>query len=284
MTIEEKISTSFEIAVFARNHRPYLESSASRNKQEPNLFTTFRATTSWKSAHYANEVHGPIKAYFAPVGGEKKVEYEAIVHRIKLNPKRGETDTETLLGSSLDETKEEGLWEKYGKKVNTLYVITHCKKIPSPFPITELIKVSDEKPISENYGYSYCLVYEHHPVSKIDTVFSPEEIERPQDYYEGATRKVAVDAYERSARARAKCIEHYGYSCAVCGFNFQEKYGAIGKGFIYVHHLTPLSEIDELYKVNPLKDLRPICPNCHAMIHSRKPIFSIEELKRKLSS
>jgi hypothetical protein len=126
MGIEAKIRNSSDVAVFARNHRRYLEAATSKNEKHPELFTTFRATTSWTSAHYANQVHGAIKVYFAPIGGEKKVEYEATIHRIKLDPQKGDPDTETLLAFSLDETKDEGLWEKYGKKVNTLYVITHC--------------------------------------------------------------------------------------------------------------------------------------------------------------
>jgi 5-methylcytosine-specific restriction protein A len=59
-------------------------------------------------------------------------------------------------------------------------------------------------------------------------------------------------------------------------------YGEIGKNFIHVHHVKPLSEIDEQYKINPIKDLRPVCPNCHAMLHKRKPAYSIEEIQDKI--
>ncbi len=187
-----------------------------------------------------------------------------------------------LLRFSLDETKDEGLWEEGRKRVNTLYVITHCKKIPSPFPMTDLIKVSDDKSISQDFGYSYCLVYEHYPIPLDEMVISPEEIDPTSEIYEGAARQVLVNAYERSPKARKKCIEHYGSSCLVCGFDFEERYGAIGRHFIHVHHLTSLADIDGRYKVDPVKDLRPICPNCHSMIHSRKPMFSIEELRGAL--
>ena len=71
--------------------------------------------------------------------------------------------------------------------------------------------------------------------------------------------------------ARKKCIEHYGAKCAVsnCGFDFEKLYGDIGKGFIHVHHLTQLSDIGQGYEVDPIKDLRPVCPNCHAMLHQK---------------
>src|SRR6266511_4583924 len=102
-----------------------------------------------------------------------------------------------LLRFSLDETKDEGLWEEGRKRVNTLYVITHCKKIPSPFPMTDLIKVSDDKSISQDFGYSYCLVYEHYPIPLDEMVISPEEIDPTSEIYEGAARQVLVNAYER---------------------------------------------------------------------------------------
>jgi len=96
---------------------------------------------------------------------------------------------------------------------------------------------------------------------------------------EGAKKQVVVNAYERNPKARQECIEYYGTKCFICGFDFEEKYGEIGKGFIHVHHLKQLSEINEEYKVDPIKDLRPLCPNCHAMVHKKTPAYSIEEIK-----
>lgn len=68
----------------------------------------------------------------------------------------------------------------------------------------------------------------------------------------------------------------------MCGFDFEKRYGKIGGGFIHVHHLTPVSEIGKEYVVDPdpRNDLRPVCPNCHEMLHSRRgnPL-SIEELR-----
>lgn len=106
----------------------------------------------------------------------------------------------------------------------------------------------------------------------------PDEVENAQDYLEGATKKVAVNAYERNRKARMACIAHYGWECKGCGIDFVERYGSIGKEFIHVHHLKLLSEIGKQYKVDPIKDLIPVCPNCHAMIHRRTPTLSIKEL------
>ena len=110
-----------------------------------------------------------------------------------------------------------------------------------------------------------------------------EEVETPEQYFEGASQKVSVNTYERNAEARAKCIEHYGYVCAVCSFDFQKFYGPIGKNYIHVHHIVPLSEINKKYKLDPLKDLIPVCPNCHAIIHKTQPVLTVEQLRQDLS-
>ena len=88
-----------------------------------------------------------------------------------------------------------------------------------------------------------------------------------------------MNAYERSRKAGELCVDHYGYDCSVCGFDFGGAYGEVGEDFIHVHHLMPLSEISGEYRVDPVRDLRPVCPNCHAMIHRRTPPYGIEELR-----
>ena len=110
----------------------------------------------------------------------------------------------------------------------------------------------------------------------------PEEIHTTQEYFEGALKQIMVNAYERNPLARMACIEHYGWDCFVCGLNFKNVYGQLGEGFIHVHHLTPLSKIGKEYKLDPIEHLRPVCPNCHAMIHRSKPELTIEELKELL--
>ena len=45
----------------------------------------------------------------------------------------------------------------------------------------------------------------------------------------------------------------------------KDSYGEIGEGFIHVHHIIPVSRlvIEKDYKINPIEDLIPVCPNCH---------------------
>ena len=111
-----------------------------------------------------------------------------------------------------------------------------------------------------------------------ETVF-PDEVDTDQKYSEGKTRQVTVNSYERNQLARQECIDHYGFNCQICDFNFQEKFGELGKNFIHVHHIIDISTIGKEYSVNPITDLIPICPNCHAMLHKQKPAYSISELK-----
>lgn len=107
----------------------------------------------------------------------------------------------------------------------------------------------------------------------------PDELPNNQSYPEGRVSKVTVNKYERDLRARIVCIQHYGLACSVCEFDFQKVYGEIGIGHIHVHHLIPISEVGEGYVVDPIKDLRPVCPNCHAMIHRQSHLLTIAELK-----
>lgn len=100
---------------------------------------------------------------------------------------------------------------------------------------------------------------------------------------EGAQFRVNINAYERNASARRRSIQKWGLDCTVCGFNFQRAYGELGADFIHVHHLVPISAAGTEYKLNPESDLRPVCANCHAMLHQKNPPILIEELRERLS-
>lgn len=111
----------------------------------------------------------------------------------------------------------------------------------------------------------------------VQDVVYPDEINNEEMFREGQIKH----KYERNNRARQRCLETHGYNCKVCDFNFEDVFGEIGKEFIHVHHVKPISEIKSEYVIDPINDLIPVCPNCHAMLHSKKGdgIFSIEELK-----
>jgi 5-methylcytosine-specific restriction protein A len=111
-----------------------------------------------------------------------------------------------------------------------------------------------------------------------ETVF-PDEVDDEIKYSEGKTKQILVNSYERNQLARQECIEHFGLNCQICDFNFQEKFGDLGKNFIHVHHIIDIATIGKENSVNPKTDLIPVCPNCHAMLHKKIPAFTILELK-----
>ena len=118
--------------------------------------------------------------------------------------------------------------------------------------------------------------------NKPETTVFPDEVEENVKYSEGKTKVVLVNSYERNQVARQKCIKHYGAFCQVCSFDFENVYGDLVKDFIHVHHVIDIATIGTEYSVNPIKDLIPVCPNCHSMLHKKKPAFSIKELKDRM--
>lgn len=152
---------------------------------------------------------------------------------------------------------------------------------------------NDSKKAFTYKGVGQTIAYERNkPIkivwSLIDSNKKPSEQKKSIDgldeiytyFKEGISKKAEVNLYKRSLEARRKCIEQKGCICSVCKFDFKKTYGNIGYNFIHIHHLKELSEIKEEYLVDPKEDLVPVCPNCHAMLHKRKPAYTIEELKK----
>jgi predicted HNH restriction endonuclease len=103
---------------------------------------------------------------------------------------------------------------------------------------------------------------------------------KSEEFREGACQQVTRDQLERNKKARKKCIDLHGYRCAACGMLFSERYGEIGKDFIHVHHCAGMANEKGERTVDPQKDLVPVCPNCHAMLHRQSPVpYTIDELR-----
>ena len=114
---------------------------------------------------------------------------------------------------------------------------------------------------------------QHELISKDEL---PDEI-----YMEGAQKTILQNKYERNPKARARCIAVHGSACKLCGFDFGIAFGEEFSGKIEVHHIKPISEIGGEYVVDPVRDLVPVCPNCHMMLHSKADgVYSVEELKQ----
>jgi len=95
-----------------------------------------------------------------------------------------------------------------------------------------------------------------------------------------AKRKtMVVNKWERDLSKRDECVSHFGYSCQICGFSFEERYGELGRDFCHVHHIEPLSEVGGERNIDAKRDLLPVCANCHAMIHRQSPALHPDELR-----
>ena len=105
---------------------------------------------------------------------------------------------------------------------------------------------------------------------------------------EGKTSSKQTIVKERSKKLREAAIAHYTVDdtikCCVCGFDFGEVYGDRGKGYIQIHHQKPIYQYAEdgveTIISDAIKDMKPVCANCHCMIHRNKDhMLTIEELK-----
>jgi predicted HNH restriction endonuclease len=114
----------------------------------------------------------------------------------------------------------------------------------------------------------------------IEQIRLAEEVPAGSTYGEGSVERILINRYERDPRAREDCIKHYGAKCVLCGFDFVTVYGEVmARRGINVHHLNQLSSVGADYQVDPIQDLRPVCPNCHAVLHRREPPHSLEDVR-----
>ncbi len=72
------------------------------------------------------------------------------------------------------------------------------------------------------------------------------------------------------------------YSCSICGFSFEEKYGPIGRDFIEAHHTIPIATLSEKTRMLA-KDLIAVCSNCHRMLHRANPPLTSDALQSEIN-
>lgn len=162
-------------------------------------------------------------------------------------------------------------FQKY--KLKTFTMIAKNPAVVSPIKIKRIVegvRGGHLRIVDGNY-YSYA------EPSDVTQRISPRPL-----YMEGALNIGMQSFRERNPEARKACLEIYGFACRVCEFNFKEGYGKLGAGYIHVHHLELISKKDGVHEVNPTRDLRPVCPNCHAIIHKRKIPYTINEMRQMI--
>ncbi|MBT0812970.1 hypothetical protein KIH41_16910 [Litoribacter ruber] len=98
---------------------------------------------------------------------------------------------------------------------------------------------------------------------------------------EGTQDEILLSKYERSRVNRTLCLSFHGYDCKACGENLRERYGEAARKFIHVHHLNPMALVGKAVP-DPVREMVPLCPNCHAVAHRRNPPYTLNELKNML--
>lgn len=104
---------------------------------------------------------------------------------------------------------------------------------------------------------------------------------------EGFTKFSQIKAKTRSRKLVEIARRHYSLNgkiyCSACNFGFEDFYGEIGRGYIEIHHLRPIFAYEDSLEQNineALKNVAPVCSNCHRMIHRKSnQLLSIPSLQ-----
>jgi 5-methylcytosine-specific restriction protein A len=109
-----------------------------------------------------------------------------------------------------------------------------------------------------------------------------DDVEADESALEGDATERVSRGYERKPINRDVCLSLKGRRCHCCGFDFAEKYGRDADGFIEIHHRVPVAGMGPGYLVHPVRDLFPVCSNCHSVIHLSNPALDPDELRARL--
>ena len=100
---------------------------------------------------------------------------------------------------------------------------------------------------------------------------------------EGRRRLVLHLQRERNQNVvRNKKKQAASLDCEVCGFSFNQVYGSAASDYCEVHHLRPLSEVEDTTQTR-IEDLAILCANCHRVIHLAYPPYTLDELRSMIA-
>lgn len=71
---------------------------------------------------------------------------------------------------------------------------------------------------------------------------------------------------ERKIKFKENAKYRDNYTCKICCFNANRKYGNVAFAALEVHHIQPLYHSNKIVKTT-LNDLITLCSNCHSMLH-----------------
>lgn len=169
---------------------------------------------------------------------------------------------DALLGDLVSTTPEEEVSVKEETPVENIIPAASAKTEEKATAIQETITaVSEEDHVAKEIARSLAHLKEEQVAHQSENVVSSD--------YESA---------------KEKCIEYYGAICDICGFDYGYTYGEAFENQIEVHniHSHDLTEVSE--NTDSIKDLIPVCHNCHGVIHSQNPPISVEKMRQMIKA
>jgi hypothetical protein len=173
-------------------------------------------------------------------------------------------------GKTISGVKRRFHW-KYGRRKKALYVKLKFDRVLDPRKV--LLLLTELRRILRKMKWT----------PKISGIEIPKDVaakleKRWTEFYRQFGKKLRKSARSRAVKKNdLQLPEEADINKEF--MRFEDVYGKIGRGYIHVHHLVPPSAIGKRYRLNPKRDLRPVCANCHAMIDRRDPPYTIDELK-----
>lgn len=149
---------------------------------------------------------------------------------------------------------------------------------------------------SENIDYLFSQCFDYADIKEGFTKVIENEGDTliPEIIEEGALSVRPSIVRGRSRMLRQAAIDHFSHKgsiyCDCCNFEFRQFYGTeYGTSCIEMHHMRPIYQyqrageqktIDEA-----LKNLLPVCPNCHRVIHRNHiTVQQLPEFKKNIET
>ncbi|ONI41703.1 hypothetical protein AN640_07780 [Candidatus Epulonipiscium fishelsonii] len=119
---------------------------------------------------------------------------------------------------------------------------------------------------------------------KMDTSYTKEKIdniiEKANSISSFKEEKVEIEKIKIWEDLKTVCLDYYGAICEVCGIDYGYTYGNQFERYIDIHNLKSTHKEDDNLDINPEEDLVPVCHNCHFIMHTKQPCYTIDEMKK----
>lgn len=197
---------------------------------------------------------------------EAEVKVFAGVESKTEEPKIEEVKNTSLLDSSLDSFIDSLIGDDF--------YIPKVKKMEKVESVKNPAQVSmEQETISE----------EKTTLQKESTIKTSEPVKK-QEQIEEFLEKDKDEANDSLEKLKKECLEYYGAICEICGFDYGYTYGEAFESKIDIHHVQGGREEELSPNTDPVQDLIPICHNCHLIIHSKTPSYTVDEMRVMLKN